>query len=615
MIMQILKLFKPKKVNNERGSILAIALIIITVLTFSVSTITAMSINLASSTTAEMQNLNEESEAKAKIRLAIIQFEEWTAANGFNFDSYTALYENNPTATYGVTVTEVTDTIEGLNNQTTVYARAYRFAVTLTDGRDVVMYDYVSSVGVETTAFAPFEYSIGTSGDLIFNSGVYSSDAGWGGTTTPLKAFGNNILLSRLAPFIENGSTDQNLTSFSISRDPVLTTETAAELHYNSSIQYCGGSNCYTTNATNDPFIIEKDNFADFTGSIPSDQGTTGSVVIQDFFGDFDYNDYIIDFIENDAPTLSRTINATWDTLDNDIYDNSSELEVEARYHPRWGYLMGYRYTWPTDDFVDITANVDAVDFSSDLFQQRKSFVYFGNDTNPSYDVPTAVAAPLVINDDLLIRTSESLIVFGDLYLNSSNTQDIHGEVVVTGNLYITGGNKDWEGSIMVFGETFIELDDYRQFYTHGFNSGITFMCKDNIHFISHDESHSSSAQSDRFYMFIYTDESIIIDAVNSRINMSGVIYARALGVSGNNIFMEDGTDPIRGIVVNSFYGYVNNSGNFVDGNGDDSYRFEINVMSSSWYADRFENLPTFNSVVVSTSEDPEFLTTEFMIE
>lgn len=621
-----------KTINNENGSILAVAIIIISVLSFSVATIAGMSINLASNTTSQLTNLNEESEAKASIKKAINFFEEWIKdpINGTDFDTFDGLYTNNPNDIFGVTVINDTSSFPELDGTGYSVARAYKFSVTLSNGNIISMHDFVSDVGVETTQFEPFEYTIGTSGDLVINSGFFGSDDY--GIPDPLKMFGNNIYFSRRAPFILDGTTNnQELTSNDISRNPVLTDyslspSVAAHIHYNNDLQYCGDSTCYTLNDIGNPMELNKDNYSNFTASVPSDQGTIGAVTITDFFGSFNYNDYIMEFIRREAPSGSAPTNgsndieAEWSDLAHDIYDNSSPLVVEARYHPKWGYLMGYRYTWPNAEFVDITENVDAVNFWRDFVDEDSSFVYFGNDTNNSwysYDtnyIDTATSTPLHLDSDIHIGVDESLIVFGDLYLDAPwGTQNILGEIVVTGDCYITGSDKDWEGSLMVFGETFIELDDDEQFRTNGQNAGITFMCKDNIHFISHDETHYGSTQSSIFYMFIYTEESIYVDAVNSRYNYSGVMYARALGNSKrtdpNDYMMTDSDgNPIRGIVVNSFYGYVDNFGVFHDGfDIVDSFRFNIDIMSSSSYASKFENLPDFPSEVIVSTGDLNF--------
>lgn len=635
MFSKIKKMFMhTKKTSNEKGNVLVVAIVIVAVLSFSVATIAGMSVNLAVNTTNSMENLSDESEAKANIRKAINFFEEWVKdpINGTNFDTFDGLYENNPNDTFGVTIINDTSSFPDLVGTGFSVAKAYKFSVTLDDGRSIVMHDFVSDVGVNTTVFEPFEYTIGTSGDLVVNSGFFGSDDY--GTPDPLKMFGNNIYFAKRAPYIVNGTIDdQELTSNGISRDPVLTDyslspSVAAQINYNSGLKYCGDNSCYVLNDLGDPMELDRDAFNDFTDTIPSDQGTAGSVFITDFFGDWDYNDYIINFIENEAASGSRTLNASWDTLAVDIFDNSSELQVTARYHPRWGYFMGYRYTWPNDDFVDITQNVDAVDFDRDFQREDSSFVYFGNDTNSSwytYDtdyIDTATTTPLHLDEDITIGRDESLIVFGDLYLDGTwGTQDILGEIVVTGDLYIQGSDKDWEGSLMVFGETFIELDDDEQFRTNGQNSGITFMCKDNIHFISHDENHGNSNQSSIFYMFIYTEESIYIDAVNSRYNYSGVMFARALGNSKrtnpDDYMMTDVLgEPIRGIVINSFFGYIDNFGVPHDGNDSvGSFRFNIDIMSSSSYASKFENLPSFPSEVVASTGDLNFYASEFTYE
>lgn len=641
MLNKFIKSLKSNETSNERGSILAVALIIVTVLTFSVTTITSMSVNLASTTSNEVQDLNEENEAKGKIRLAINQFETYLKDPGTfaDFDGYNFLYENNPDDTFGVTVTEETSNIEGLDDQGTVVARAYKFAVTLTDGRTVVMYDYVSDTGVETEAFGTFDYTIATNGDLVMAGGNYESDDFLGSNDTPIKIYGRRIYMSRVAAFLESGTTTQSITSERLSIQPDLTTSTndddvKAEIHYNESLEYCATEYCFITNTNNDPITLDTSQYHEFSSQYPEDQGTSGSVYIQDYFGNFVFNTYFAEYMSEQAPGRSNEATILFDSLAEDVYDNSSALRVTERW--RRGRFIGYRYNWPNRvDFVDITEFVDFVDFENHLWDERESFVYFGNDPGVYYQYDSNVVGSLPVNEEdrepleisssIYMRDTESLVVFGDLYLNGTSTQYIQGDIIVTGNLYMTGGNKDMAGSMIVLGETFINLNENRQILTTdifhtgwGNSEGYTFLAKDNIHFISNDESHSDSYQSDEIYIFMYTEESIYIDAVNSKLNMSGSLFARALGSEtriGSEIFMDNGTDPLRGIIINSFYGHVRNNGSFSEGDDITSHRFRINVVTSDWLDDFFPIVPEFDSEVIISTGELNFLTSEFTIE
>ena len=394
-----------------------------------------------------------------------------------------------------------------------------------------------------------------------------------------------------------------------------------SEIYYTDQLKYCTEANCFDLNTAQLPFEFNPDSYSDFASLQPADQGTSGSILIQDFFGDFDFNNYIMDFVNDDAPQLSYTVDAEWETLAEDVKYYSEEFSSSP-------------YSWPNWYFVDITEDADDVDFTDDFFttggrwnRRNRSFVYFGNDTNRDwydYDIDTATNDALHIDQNITMKKqnvnqfyTESLIVFGDLYLDKTNNQFIDGDILVTGNLYLEGGNKYFDGTVMVLGETFINLNDNSQLNA-GYYDGFTFMAKDNIHFISHDERHNDDAQSGEIIMFMYTEESIYIDAVNSRLNMSGALYARALGISGNDVFMTtDGNTsntPTRGIIINSLYGYVDD-GTFYGGQDDTAFRFRINTITDRWTSGYYENIPVFESIIVTAGEDPLFYVTEFVIE
>ena len=112
-------------------------------------------------------------------------------------------------------------------------------------------------------------------------------------------------------------------------------------------------------------------------------------------------------------------------------------------------------------------------------------------------------------------------------------------------------------------------------------------------------ENHVSSAQAGMFSAFFYTEESIYIDAVNSRLYFEGSLFARALGVSGNPIFYDDeSAQQINGIIVNSYRGYINGSGSAVPSTSDDANGFYIEKIDSANYQDRFYNIPVFESLI-----------------
>ena len=87
------------------------------------------------------------------------------------------------------------------------------------------------------------------------------------------------------------------------------------------------------------------------------------------------------------------------------------------------------------------------------------------------------------------------------------------------------------------------------------------------------------------------------------------------MGDSLNPMYILDGDlNPINGIIINSYRGYINSSGVAVPYSSDSANRFNIAKISSTNYQDRFLNIPTFDSIVTSYG-NYTFETTEFLFE
>jgi hypothetical protein len=599
MFKRIKKLFKKNPLNpisNSRGSILPTALIVIVILTFSVTSITSLSVNLAANTTMELENVGDENLGKAKIKMAIADFQEFIGVTyPGDYDSYLVSGVNDASDLYDVDVTDVTSITDGYGDFGDKEARAFKFTYTLTDGDILVMYCYVSNFGSTVENFNPFDYSIGTNGSLILNSGYYDE----------IQLFGDEVLMAGETPYVVDGGFLQAVTPQSSEVFPVLTTGTPSVVFNNSGYQYCEAS-CFTLNVLANPFMINNtSNYNDVEGSALPDQGDISEMLITDFFGTFDYDQWVVDWVTDEAPKGTNTITdtITFETIEDVVMDNSSPVTIEYKNNGTFKKLI-----WPNDDFADITDVLQYVYFDSDFKQGQsyRSMVHTGE---------------LHIDTSLKIFSNESLIVFGDLYIDAAGAQNIEGQVLVSGNLYIEGGSKDFEGSIIVFGQTFIDFDNGNGITTNGNNIGFTVMARDHIHFNRIFESHTSSALTAEFTAFIYTEESIFIDAVNSRINLSGPLYARALGnsyIPGNpltQIFMNYETGlPLNGIVINSYQGYINSSGQAVPNSSTGAHGFRITVESNGNYQDRFINIPVFDSIVVTLGEF-DFFNSEFTIE
>lgn len=567
MLNRLKKFFTKSPLNNDRGSALSVAFIVITVLTFSLTSVTSMNVNLAGATSVKLEQVNNDSIAKGLIRQAMNEFEEYIHATDsyvdFNNVEIQRIFED-----YGVVVTDVTGTGDFVDYAGTE-SYVYKFAYTMFDGDVLYKYVFSSIYGSSVETFNVFDYSLGTNGQLILNGGLYDE----------VNLYGEEVKLASTAPYIVDGSLTQAETPSSSASFPTFTTSGPSTIFYEISYEYCTSA-CFTLNGSLDPFIINEINYIDVFESSLEDQGTVSPMIINDFFGSFDYDEYVIDYLINDAPTDERTFTTSdtsiFDVVD-DIYLNHSDPLV-------WGNGNNIQ-SYPTTPFVDISLD-DHFDFlKSENF--GFSLIYHGDLT--------------FIGDVSLDGTTEAFIIDGNLTINNSKNNKIKldGSFIVTGNLYFIGNDVDIEGTFFVFGQTFMNFAPGEGITTPGNNIGFSLLAKDNIIIEEIYESHVTSSQPTMFSAFFYTEESIYIDAVNSRLYIAGSLFARGLGVSGNQIFMDDGfSAQINGIIINSYRGYINSSGVAIAGASNSANGFYIEKIASANYQDRFYNIPVFESLV-----------------
>ena len=117
-----------------------------------------------------------------------------------------------------------------------------------------------------------------------------------------------------------------------------------------------------------------------------------------------------------------------------------------------------------------------------------------------------------------------------------ASSNSITANIVVTGNVIVTGKSVDVEGMLIVLGQTFFRFDDGQGFTTTGRNEGYTFLTRDNIIIESIYAQHTGPLLDNEFSMFIYTEESIYVDGVNSNFHLDGSMFARAANATGNYI-------------------------------------------------------------------------------
>jgi hypothetical protein len=665
MLKMLKKCFKRRTVvSNQRGNLLSTGIVIMAVMALSITTITAMTSNVSKQTDMKMETMSNENEGKTLINQSISEFEEYIAYSGVNFTTFESTEVPRIYNDYKVTVTDVTTELLGNASNNGITSKAYKFSFVLNTGETLYKYGYVSSAGSTLANINPYDYQISSNGDVILNGGYYYES--W--------IFGDNVRISDQSPFFTANYGTQAVTTANDKNYPQFTVERGwqyedyvAQIHYNDTYTYCY-SGCYPTNST-DTFTITENYFSNVEGSNLSDPGDIYNEEMLDFFGNYNYRDWVVEYIQTTAPKddYELTASLTWDTLETVIMQNSTEpteletdwwdsydwwndeywVEVFLDYLGGWwngffhshgknnngkngGGNTTYQWDtywgqissglqWPDDDFVDITNYIEDVNLDTDFLQFGQtslSMVYQGTvgDDNP-----------LTLSSDIYVPEDESFIVIDDLVLDSDDWynlyQEVTGTVVVFGDLYLTGDSKYLDGTFIVFGETYVDLNYNEGIYTPSNNGGLSIIAQDNIHFISNFQSNYSSWDVEEINAFIYTEESVYIDAVNSRLSVYGSIFARAENnqdvIGDNDIkYVDENNDLISGIVINSYQGYVYGDGDVNPRwNQDWANRFKMYWIDLDHYDDYFTNIPQFEPLIQAAEEGLTFERGEFATE
>lgn len=560
------KLFDKSILNNNRGSILSTAIIVVTILTFSLTSITVLTVNLASNTSTHLALTTEENEAKAYIIEAENQFEAFIRATD-SIDNFNNTEIDRIKTELNVDVVDLTNIKAGFGTATNgSETYAYSFSVTLSTGRIVYNEIYVSTFGTSVQTFNPFEFALATDGDLILNGGLYDN----------VKLYGKSIMISDYPYFYDELYEDWRVLD---GEYPLYSFNNSLTEIYSEDYRYCDDGCWSFVSSDPDEYIIMNDSspsiYEDVEGSALSDKGIEGDMIISDFFTSFDFDTYLFDFIVNLAPTNDRVLPedpATLDylTLKDLIWDN---------------YADDYYF----DDVSNANYNRNRT--------FRDSSVYNGN---------------LIVSHNLTIQNdTDALIVLGDMTIDSSeNNTMIDGMFIILGDLIINGDSLDIEGSFFVQGETIINMNDDEGIATNGNNYGLTLLSKDNIRFerMFVNEGLSSPENLPNISAFMYTEQSVYIDALHSIFQYEGSIFAEAKGGSINPIhLMDEAHVQVNGIVVQSYTGYLYQYNTWwqsyyyaVPSNDEDNTRFQITSIDHNNYLQTFLNIPDFESVVSS---------------
>lgn len=564
--------------HNQRGSVLLTAFITMVILSMSIAAIMQLTINSYTATEIKTEILNDQSLGESLIKQSIYEFEQYMFTNK-DFNLLDLVEVPFLETKYGITITDVTGTpgFTQFGVGSGEESRVYEFSYLLTTGRTLIMYSYISTAATLVPGITQYDFSIASNEYVVLNGG-YIEDS---------FLFGRDIHFGYIAPFYNRVTLVPDTTpSLSGAYPSFRNPDWTSDVYYTNQYTYCT-SNCYALGPTvNDEFILQESEFVDIETS-GLEKGTLyGGYGTTDFFSSFNIGNEIIDFVSNVGPTGSLTITdpMTLANIGTVVLANSAAAPT-------------------TEPYTDVTADV-LFDPANTVTTLNYAAVHNGN---------------LTINRNFTItnNSTEILVVNGDLTFDNPADINFQGFIVVLGDLTFTGNSVVVDGGFYVTGQTIVEFNELRGFQDGGGGAdyGFTLISIDNVLINSLWETHTTSNRPSIWNWFIYTDESIYIDAVNSRIYVNGVFFAAARGNSGNYIPMvNESAVPIMGIVIDSYRGYINTSGNAVPSSQENRNRFYFNSMTFAEISSTFFEIPTFGTLELAP-EGPFFERSEFIIQ
>ncbi|QMS85933.1 hypothetical protein [Candidatus Xianfuyuplasma coldseepsis] len=591
--------------HNQRGNILASAFISMVILSLSLAGIAQLTVNQFVTTKVKLESIDADLLGEGLLKQSIYDFELYLNSNTFDVAGYYSTYvDGSGYNDYGILVEDVSNSTD-LNGDYTDYdgidAIATRFTYIYNDGNSYMrMYSFASKGQTYTESIDPYLFQMATNGDLILNSGYLRNP----------NLFGDRIVFTNVAPYINEGLAAPAKTPAASGVYPDFNGNgSQADTYYREAFYYCE-PDCYTLGATvNDNFVLEESEFLNVeiepnsleTGNINAD------MVIANFFSDYALEDQLIEYVQLSGPTEDRTVtdSMTISTIGSVIYNDNAGDAVSTytciEYKPNGTCkTYGTIETAPSDPYARLNT-FSSFDPANSVTVLNTAGIYNGN---------------LTISEDFTITNfdvtnTETMIVWGDLTIDNVGAIDITGMIVVLGDLYFTGDDVTVSGGFYVTGQTFIEFNEGEGFVdSGGTDHKFSLYGMDNIMVTSLFETHGNNTNSNIFNWFVYTEESIYIDAVNNVVEINGVLYAAAKGNSGNEIPMEDESgNPIRGIVVNSFNGYVRSNGTVTIKNN--YFTFDFDPVNEASLGSKFVELPDFETVLVQETEEGSYERTE----
>lgn len=544
---------------------MSVAIIMIALMSFALTSVTAYSYQTAENTNRTVQGHESTNEAKRLISEAMVKLRDGIDKDGpeddlpgieglvdeygtdiikkerqEDFDDEIKPLINEIEDTLGVHIREADEKINSDNIRMDLGAKAFRFAYPVANDREMVRYLFFSDYGTHWEAYDAFEYSIGSSANVVLNGGEYTNSA---------DVYGQHIFSGMAKVFKDPLDTNYQVESGDSTNYPVGGDLRFVSPNYNECES--SGDDCIVKDSS-DNLLIDEERYGD-AEELYGDAEEEGNY-FSDLFAGFDYDEFYYETLAHNLGTDKE--------LDESNY-NKTELE-EAR--------------------DDETVEKDGVTYNA--LGNEDSAPFTLNQSHSPISEHTIIFQDTLIdmNNDELELEGNTLIIFGDLTLDNvkriragtraaenESEEDYKGQVFVFGDIDFENENQEVRSNVNFFSTGDIDVsfargDGFKN-YGQGENEGMGLFAGGNIA-INH--SFTPPHNSDKFHMalLMFAQGSIKIDAALEDFHISGAIYAQGKGNGFDdiNIKRRDGTtESFKGIIINS----NNQSGSYPDENND----------------------------------------------
>lgn len=543
--------------KNEKGSVMSVAIIMIALLSFAVTSVSAYSYRTAANTNRIVEDNESTNQAKRLISEAMAQFrekvDELVADHGTDIisEQEKETFDEEMDATYediktrlGVEIREAPERFDSSSVSTELNANAFRFSFSLGNDRDMVKYLFLTDYEVEWEAYDAFEYSIGSSANVVINGGHYENST---------DIYGDYLYNSYNTAIPNDDGDGYTVEEAGTDNYP------SGEVHFTSPNRYqCEvPSVCLDiSDDGNNHLEIDHEKYK------PVDNGDSN--YFSDLLLGFDYDRTFYKNLETSLETDAF--------LDENTYLDHLNDGVDD------GTYIGLTNDSETEPFIFDSNNKDLLEENHVVVDSENTEIDMDGGDLDLYDKTLIILGDLTIDNVGEINSD-----FREITTEDEETENISGQIYVFGDI-VFDNNQDLKTNANYFstGDIDVAFEGGEGFTLYGSganNEGMSLFAGGNI---SINYSNTPTSGNARFALFLMAQGSIRIDSATDILAMGGAMYAAGEGEGFDDIRIinKDGNDEpenFRGIIINSLnpsgnYEANDDTGNNGQGGGNDSW-------------------------------------------